>query len=110
MSASQALLVSIVLAPGVIFALLSLSWLLGWVPGERAISRITAVVFSLSAFGLAGLLWPLIVNGSTAIVVTFGNWFAVHDYSFPLVLMADRLSLPFLMMTVVLSGLIGKFS
>jgi NADH-quinone oxidoreductase subunit L len=45
-----------------------------------------------------------------AVVVTFGNWFAVHDYRFPLVLMADRLSLPFLAMTVLLSGLIGQFS
>ena len=43
-------------------------------------------------------------------MVTFGNWFAVHDYHFPLVLMADRLSMPFLAMTVVLSGLIGQFS
>jgi NAD(P)H-quinone oxidoreductase subunit 5 len=34
----------------------------------------------------------------------------VQDYRFPLVLMADRLSLPFLAMTVVLSGLIGQFS
>jgi NAD(P)H-quinone oxidoreductase subunit 5 len=42
--------------------------------------------------------------------VRFGNWFAVHDYEFPLILMADRLSLPFLGMTVVLSGLIGRFS
>ena len=47
---------------------------------------------------------------ASAVVVTFGNWFAVHDYRFPLVLMADRLSLPFLAMTVVLSGLIGQFS
>jgi NAD(P)H-quinone oxidoreductase subunit 5 len=109
-SLSQALLVSVVLAPGLIFALLSLSWLLGWVPGERAISRITGIVFSISTLGLAGLLWPLAADGSTAVVVTFGNWFAVHDYSFPLVLTADRLSLPFLAMTVVLSGLIGKFS
>jgi NAD(P)H-quinone oxidoreductase subunit 5 len=42
--------------------------------------------------------------------VTFGNWFAVHEYRFPLVLMADHLSLPFLAMTIVLSGLIGQFS
>jgi NADH:ubiquinone oxidoreductase subunit 5 (subunit L)/multisubunit Na+/H+ antiporter MnhA subunit len=34
----------------------------------------------------------------------------VQDYHFPLVLLADRLSLPFLAMTVVLSGLIGQFS
>src|SRR5688572_8602649 len=109
-SLSQVILVSVVLAPGVIFAVLSLSWLLGWVPGERAISRMTGAIFSLSALGLAGLLWPLAANDSTAVVMAFGNWFAVHDYSFPLVLMADRLSLPFLGMTVVLSGLIGKFS
>ncbi len=42
--------------------------------------------------------------------VAFGNWFAVHDYHFPLVLLADRLSLPFLALTAMLSGLIGQFS
>ena len=46
----------------------------------------------------------------SGLTVTFGNWFAVHDYHFPMVLMADRLSLPFLGMTVVLVGLIGRFS
>jgi NAD(P)H-quinone oxidoreductase subunit 5 len=107
---SQAILVGVVLAPGVVFAVLALSWLLGWVPGERVISRITGATFSLCALGLAGLLGRLAASGSTAVVVTFGNWFAVHSYRFPLVLMADRLSLPFLAMTVVLSGLIGQFS
>jgi NAD(P)H-quinone oxidoreductase subunit 5 len=105
----QAVLVSVVLAPGIVFALLALSWLLGWIPGERMISRITGVTFSLSSLGLAGLLWRLAMD-STAVTVTFGNWFAVQDYTFPLVLLADRLSLPFLAMTVVLSGLIGQFS
>jgi len=109
-SFSQVILVAVVFAPGAVFALLSLSWLLGWVPGERAISVITGGTFSLCALGLAALLWRLGSSGSTAVVVTFGNWFAVQDYRFPLVLMADRLSLPFLAMTVVLSGLIGQFS
>jgi NAD(P)H-quinone oxidoreductase subunit 5 len=109
-SLSQVILVAVVFAPGVVFALLSLSWLLGWVPRERGISVITGGTFSLCAMGLAGLLWKLAASGSTAVIVTFGNWFAVQDYSFPLVLMADRLSLPFLAMTVVLSGLIGQFS
>ena len=79
MNLSQVLLVSVVLAPGLIFALLSLSWLLGWTPGERAISRVTGIVFSLSTLGLAGLLWPLAANGSATVAVTFGNWFAVHE-------------------------------
>jgi len=109
-SVSQVILVAVVLAPGVAFALLSLSWLLGWVPGERVVSALTGGVFSLCALGLAGLLWKLADSGSTTVVVTFGNWFAVQDYRFPLVFMADRLSLPFLAMTIVLSGLIGQFS
>ena len=110
MNLSQLVLVSVVLAPGVVFAVLALGWLLGWVPGERAISRITGVTFSLSALGIAGLVWKVAASGSIAVIVTFGNWFAVQDYRFPLVLMADRLSVPFLAMTVVLSGLIGQFS
>jgi len=110
MSLSQAALVFVVLAPGAVFAVLALLWLLGWVPGERTISRITGLTFSAAALALAALLRTLAVSRTSAIAVTFGNWFTVHDYRFPLLLMADRLSLPFLAMTVVLAGLIGQFS
>jgi NAD(P)H-quinone oxidoreductase subunit 5 len=114
MSPSQITLVFVVLAPGVVFGVLGMLWLLGWVPGERMVSRITGATFSASVLGLAALLWELVFNaenaGSRPVVVAFGNWFAVHDYHFPIVLMADRLSLPFLALTVVLSGLIGQFS
>jgi NAD(P)H-quinone oxidoreductase subunit 5 len=102
-------LVFVVLAPGAVFGIFALLWLVGWEPTERVLSRITAVTFLGSAFALAGMAWKL-ASGRTSVVVTFGNWFAVNDYHFPLVLMADRLSLPFLAMTVVLSGLIGQFS
>ncbi len=109
MSLSQAALVFVVMAPGAVFALLAFLWLVGWVPSERVLSRITGLTFTACLFGLATLLWTLATRAS-AITVTFGNWFIVHDYRFPLILMADRLSLPFLVMTVVLSGLIGQFS
>jgi len=117
MNLSQAILAFVVLAPGVVFGVLAFLWLLGWVPGERIVSRITGATFSACVLALAALLWKLGAggenfagSGSPAVVVTFGNWFAVHDYHFPLVLMVDRLSLPFLAMTVMLSGLIGQFS
>ena len=108
MSLSQAILVFVVLAPGVVFAVFALLWLLGWTPGERFLSWITGLTFTACAFGIAALVWT-IASGST-VTVTFGNWFAVGDYHFPLVLMADRLSLPFLALAVVLSGLIAQFS
>ncbi|MCC6389016.1 MAG: hypothetical protein IT167_00335 [Bryobacterales bacterium] len=116
MNLSQVILAFVVLSPGVVFGGLAFLWLLGWVPGERIVSRITGATFSACVLALAALLWKLgtggenFAGGSPAVVVTFGNWFAVHDYHFPLVLMVDRLSLPFLAMTVMLSGLIGQFS
>jgi NADH:ubiquinone oxidoreductase subunit 5 (subunit L)/multisubunit Na+/H+ antiporter MnhA subunit len=109
-SPAQAALVFVVLAPGVIFGALALLWLLGWEPGERSLTRITGLTFSACVLALGVPLWRLAASGGTPVVVTFGNWFAVHEYHFPLVLMADRLSLPFLGMTVVLSGLVGQFS
>jgi NAD(P)H-quinone oxidoreductase subunit 5 len=110
MNLSQALLVFSVMAPGAVFFALALLWLLGWVPSERVLSRITGLTFAACLLGLAGMLWTLAATHASAVTATFGNWFAVHEYRFPLVLVADRLSLPFLMMTVALSGLIGKFS
>ncbi|HLK34461.1 MAG TPA: proton-conducting transporter membrane subunit [Terriglobales bacterium] len=67
-------------------------------------------MFSACVFALACLVWKLGSTGADSVVVPFGNWFTVHEYHFPLVLMADRLSLPFLGLTVVLVGLIGQFS
>jgi NADH-quinone oxidoreductase subunit L len=107
---SQATLLFVVLAPGVVFTALALLWLLGWIPSERAVSRITGLTFSACVFALAFIIWTLGSTSAPSVVVTFGNWFSVHDYHFPLVLLADRLSLPFLGLTVVLSGLIGQFS
>jgi NAD(P)H-quinone oxidoreductase subunit 5 len=98
------------MAPGAVFALLAFLWLLGWVPSERVLSRITGLTFTACLFGLATLFWTLAASHASAITVTFGNWFAVHDYRFPLILMADRLSITFLVMTIALSGLIGQFS
>ena len=110
MHLSQVALLLAVLPPGIVFGVLALLWLLGWTPTERVISRITAATFSTSIVALAFIIWSLVSTGAPSITVTFGNWFAVHDYHFPLVLMADRLSVPFLGLTAVLSGLIGQFS
>jgi len=109
-SLSQATLVFVVVAPGAVFGVFGLLWLMGWVPSERLLSRVTGATFSVSVLGLAAIVWMLASTGAASIQVAFGNWFAVQDYHFPLVLMADRLSLPFLGMTVVLSGLVGQFS
>jgi NAD(P)H-quinone oxidoreductase subunit 5 len=104
MSFGQSILVFVVLAPGVVFAVLGLLWLAGWAASERAVSRVTAATFGACILGV------LVLAGGPPVTVEFGNWFAVHEYHFPLVLLADGLSLPFLGLTAVLAGLIGQFS
>lgn len=109
MNLFHTILVLLVLAPGVVFALFALLWLLlAWTPGERLLSWITGLTFSACATGVAVLAWKLVSTPS--VTVSLGSWFAVGTYHFPLVLMADRLSAPFLALAVVLSGLIGQFS
>jgi len=106
----QAVLLAVVLAPGAVFSLFSILWLLGWNAPERALTRVTAIVYSLATIAVAWLAWSLHASGGATIAVSLGDWFTVHDYHFPLVLLGDRLSLPFLALTVVLVGLIGQFS
>src|SRR5215831_14371442 len=92
---AQTALIFAVLAPGIAFALLGLLWLAGWIPRERLVSRITGSVFLACLLALSVIVWRLAGAGSRPVVVTFGDWFAVHEYHFPLILKADRLSLPF---------------
>ena len=106
----QAILVLSILAPGAVFAILALLWLLGFEASERAVSRITRITFSTSVCGVAAIVWRLAATGAPSVAVSFGTWFAVGNYHFPLVLLADRLSLPFIALTTVLSGLVGQFS
>jgi NAD(P)H-quinone oxidoreductase subunit 5 len=106
----QAALLFTILAPGLVFALLALAWLAGWSPAERVVARITALTYSACVLAVAAIVARLVVTGERPIVLAFGNWFAVHNYHFPLVFVADRLSTPFLGLTVALAGLIGQFS
>lgn len=109
MNAFRDILVVVVLAPALVFALFALLWLLlAWTPSERLLSRLTGLTFAACTSGVAALIWKL--ASVSSITVSLGSWFAVGTYHFPLVLMVDRLSTPFLALAAVLSGLIGQFS
>ena len=75
MDFSQATLLFVVVAPGAVFTAFALLWLLGWVPSERVVSRITGLTFSACVLALALIVWTLGSTGAPAVTVTFGNWF-----------------------------------
>ena len=110
MTQLQMILLGVVLAPGAVFALFSMLWLLGWEAPERHFTRVTAGVYSLATAAVAWMAWSMHAAGIESVAVPLGDWFTVHNYHFPLVLLGDRLSIPFLALTVILVGLIGQFS
>ncbi|MEZ5402536.1 MAG: proton-conducting transporter membrane subunit [Bryobacteraceae bacterium] len=103
-------LVALVVAPGVLFAVLALLWLLGLTPGERFIARSTAVLY-LALTGVALWLgWFLWSTGQPSVYAEGADWFQSGEYRFNLSLLADHLSWPLLTVTVMLVGLVGAFS
>lgn len=100
----------LVLLPGCVFLGLSVAWLLGWNGNERVLARVTMTTYSLLTLGVFLLGWKLGVQGFPTLIVSFGNWFEVGHYGYPLTLMIDRLSLPMAALTIVLVGIVGSFS
>ena len=110
MNVQQLVLSGIILAPGAVFVTFSILWLLGWNATERSLTRVTAMLYSVATASVAWLVFQMHLGGLESVAVPLGDWFTVHDYRFPLFLLGDRLSLPFIGLTVVLVGLIGQFS
>jgi NAD(P)H-quinone oxidoreductase subunit 5 len=110
LSLPQLLTAFIVAAPLGAFAFSGLLWLFGWNPREKTVARISAAVYSSAAAAVAGLFVTMQMSGNWQTVVPLGTWFRAGEYEFPLVLLADRLSIPLMALTVLLVGLIGSFS
>lgn len=106
----QLLLLITIALPGAAFLFLSVSWLLGWTPPEKFVARLTACVYLLAVATVASLGWQMRQAGLPNVSIDLRGWFHVGDYRFPLVVLVDRLSYPLVVMTIILSGLIGKFS
>jgi NADH-quinone oxidoreductase subunit L len=66
---SQALLLFIALAPGVVFSIISLLWLLGWIPTERVLSTTTA--FAAASFDLLIGGWEVVGITSVLLIAFF---------------------------------------
>ena len=106
----QLLLVSTVLAPGLVCLALAAAWLVGWQPKEKALGRIAAATFGFSTVTFTALLVRMLAAGVSSVTAASGNWYEVHSFYIPLALFVDRLSLPLVGLTVVLCGVVAIFS
>lgn len=107
----QALSLILVATPGVVFAVLSIIWLVGGNISELAMSRLTKSVYGFLTIIAATIFWKMWQGDLHSVRASFGDhWFKVSHYEFPLTLLLDRLSLPIVGVTVILAGVVGSFS
>jgi NADH:ubiquinone oxidoreductase subunit 5 (subunit L)/multisubunit Na+/H+ antiporter MnhA subunit len=106
---SPSLLFLVIFTPGILAMLMAVSWLLGVPLSERITSRVTKAASLVLALIALKLGWALL--GSTVpVTLSLGSWFEVGHHRYELTFLVDRLSLPFVLATVVLVGIIGSFS
>jgi NADH-quinone oxidoreductase subunit L len=104
-------LLSLILGlPLSIFLLLGASWLVDLPICEKLIGRSIKVAYGLMLLAFFCLLYLVYQAPSHALHVSFGDWFKVGSYVYPLSFQMDALTMPFVGLTIVLTGLVGSFS
>ncbi len=104
--------ICVVASPSALLAVLGLSALIGRPLGERAMSRCTeiSVIFGLAAsLAILGMMLGL---GTREVPVEVGNWVVIPEqhFHFHLKFIFDRLSVPFVILTFILTGTVGAFT
>jgi NADH-quinone oxidoreductase subunit L len=107
----RALGVVVVACPLLLTIALGLPSLLGRRVSERATTR---MVFAATVVGLLAavvVLVSMLVLGTRLVAIELGNWVVIpHAYHFSVKFIFDRLSVPLVIMSFVLSGTIGAFA
>ncbi|HZY90226.1 MAG TPA: proton-conducting transporter membrane subunit [Gemmataceae bacterium] len=102
--------VVVVVAPLLLVGLLGASSLLGWRLPERTVSRaiLAAVVSGLAA--AVAVLAGMLITGRRHVVIDGGEWVHLPHFHFAVKFVFDRLSVPFAILSFVLSGTIAAFA
>lgn len=97
-------------APAALVGLLGIPSLLDWKLSERAINRAvqTAIVAGLMA--ALCVLALMLINSNRHLPVDLGDWVHLPGFHFSLQFVFDRLSVPFAILSFLLSGTIAAFA
>ena len=108
--APEFLLAILILTPGCLFLAMGFLWLLGISLTERTIGRLTTASYLFECLVFVSLAASMLSAGLPSVTAGTGNWYKVHGFEIPVALVADRLSLPLIGLTLALTGLIAVFS
>ncbi|RUL85817.1 proton-conducting transporter transmembrane domain-containing protein [Tautonia sociabilis] len=111
-SISGVLGLGVLASPALLLAVLGLAPSVGRPMGEAAIARWTASCVVAGLLSALGVLALMLATGQRHVPVEFGDWVAIpsEHFHFRLKFIFDRLSTPFLILTLVMVGTIGAFA
>lgn len=101
-----------VLGPALLLAVVGLTRLIGWPLAERSVARVTFMTVAVSLALAVGILLVMLGTGRREVPIAFGNWMVIpsEHFHFSLRFVFDRLSVPFVILSLVLVGVIGAFA
>ena len=99
-----------VVAPASLVLALGIASLIDRPFNEQSTTRILEVGTITGLLAAIGVLGIMLATGRRQVAIELGQWVAIPDlYHFSLKFVFDRLSVPFLILSFVLSGVIGAF-
>src|SRR6476620_8683001 len=100
----------VVAAPFALLAALSVTSLLELKLSERGIAVTCELAIATGLVAAAAVFGFMLWSGERRVEVDLGDWVSVERYDFSVKLLFDRLSVPFALLTFVLTGTVGVFS
>jgi NADH:ubiquinone oxidoreductase subunit 5 (subunit L)/multisubunit Na+/H+ antiporter MnhA subunit len=101
-----------VVSPLALLACMGLSSLLTIKLSESVVSKLTQATIALSLIPAIAVLVLMLVTDSRFVSVDVGDWVSIpqQHFHFHLKFIFDRLSVPFLLLSLVLCGVVGAFT
>lgn len=108
----QLLGVGVLVAPALLFAIVSVCSLLELSLSERRIAFFCETAVGWGLFSSIGMLVLMLATGYRHVPIGFGSWVVLpsQHFHFDFTFVFDRLSIPFLILTFVLVGTTGAFA
>src|SRR6056297_3097140 len=103
---------AVVASPLLLLAVLGGSALMQRPLGESSMSRLTQASVMFSLVPSIGILVIMLCTGIRNVPCEMGNWVTIPEqqFHFHLKFVFDRLSIPFLILSCVLCGVVGEFT
>ncbi len=104
--------ITTVVSPLILLACMALSSLFGIRLSESFVSRLTQVTVAFSLIPAIAILVLMVATDSRFVSVDVGDWVSIpqQHFHFHLKFIFDRLSVPFLLLSLVLCGVVGAFT